>query len=117
MFFGFLFFLRLLVAKFSEIHQPANGRRRRRGDFDEINAVLPREVQRLGQRDDAQLTVVNSDDAHFAGADFAVDPDERGGRIIAWRKRAAQDTLVGCGITIIFSIKQIGATANQNYAD
>ena len=55
---------------------------------------------------DAELIAVHPDDADFAGADFAVDPDERSRRGIAWRKRAAQDTLVGCGIILKCRIRQ-----------
>ena len=75
--------------------------------------MLAREVQRVGERDDAELLAVHRDDADIAGADFAVDPDERSGRRIAWRKRAAQGAvstgtvLVGCGITVNFDIKNI----------
>lgn len=112
-FLGFLFLLGDLVTVFSEIHQAADGRHGCGGDFDEVNAVLAREVQRVGELDDAELLAVHCDDPDFAGADFAVDPDERGGRRIAWGKRAAQGAgstgtvLVGCGITVNFGIKKI----------
>jgi hypothetical protein len=76
--------------------------------------VLPGQVERVGQRDDAELFAVNSDDPDFAGADFAVDPDKRNRRKIAWRKRAAQDTLVGCGITVSFRIKQTGTASSKS---
>jgi hypothetical protein len=76
--------------------------------------VLPGQVERVGQRDDAELFAVNSDDPDFAGANFAVDPDKRSRRKIAWRKRAAQDTLVGCGITVGFRIKQTGTASSKS---
>jgi len=110
---GFLFLLGDFVAVFAEIHEPADGRHGGRGDFDEIHAVLAREIHRIGQRQDAKLVAVHSDDADFAGADFAVDPDERSRRGITWGERAAQDTLVGCNMTLIFSIKQIATTGNS----
>ena len=75
--------------------------------------MMPRKVDGVGQRQDAELVAVHPDDTDFAGADFAVDPDERSRRGIAWRKRAAQDTLVGCDMTLIFSIKQIAAMGNS----
>jgi len=81
--------------------------------------VLAREVQGVGERDDAELLTVNPDDADFTGTDFAVDADERGGRGIAWGKRAAQGAgstgtvLVGCGISLKFRIKQTGKAGSN----
>jgi hypothetical protein len=57
--------------------------------------------------------LVLHDHADFTGADFAIDPDKRGRRGIAWGKRAAQDTLVGCDMTLIFRIKQAAAAGNS----
>src|SRR5271155_3696812 len=110
---GFFFLLRHFIAVFSEIHEAADGRHGGRGDLYEVNRVLAREIDRVGERDDAELLAVHPDDADFTGADFAVDPDERSRRGIAWRKRAAQDTLVGCDMTFMFSIKQIAAAGNS----
>ena len=110
---GFLFLLGHFVAEFAEIHQPADRRHGGRGDFDQIHAMLARQIDRVGERQDAELVAVHSDDADFAGADFAVDPDERSRRGIAWRERAAQDTLVGCDMTLIFSIKLTATTGNS----
>ncbi len=80
---GILFLLGLFVTVFAEIHEPADWRRGGGGDLDEVNPVLPGQVERVGQRDDAELFAVNSDDPDFAGADFAIDPDKRIGRRIA----------------------------------
>ena len=119
MFFGFFFLLGYFVTVFSKINEPANRRHGARGDFDKVNGVLARKVQRLGERDDAVLVSVHPDDAHFTGTDFAVDPDERGGRGIAWRKRAAQGAgstgtvLVGCGMTVGFGIKNVFRLINN----
>ena len=110
---GILFLLGHFVTVFAEIHEPADRRRGGGGDLDEVNPALSRKIDRVVQRDDAELFAVNCDDPDFAGADFAVDPDKRSRRIIAWGIRAAQDTLVGCGITVSFRIKQTG-TASSN---
>lgn len=113
MFFGFFFLLGYFVTVFPKVHEPADGRDGGGGDLHEVNGVLPGKVQRLGERDDAVLVSVHPDDADFAGTDFAVNPDERGGRGIAWRKRAAQGAgstgtvLVGCGMTVGFGIKNV----------
>lgn len=111
---GILFLLGLFVTVFAEIHEPADRRRGGGGDLDEVNPVLPREIDRVVQRDDAELFAVNSDDPDFAGADFAVDPDKRSRRKSTWGIRAAQDTLVGCGITVVFRIKQTGTASSKS---
>ena len=109
MFFGFLFFLGDFVAVFPEIHEAADGRDGGGRNFDEVNGVLPGKIQRLGERDDAVLVSVHPDDADFAGTDFAVDPDERGGRGIAWRKRAAQATLSGWDLKFKYCINAVSS--------
>jgi hypothetical protein len=76
--------------------------------------MLPREIDRVVQRDDAELFAVNANDPDFAGADFAVDPDKRSRRKSAWGIRAAQDTLVGCSITVVFRIKQTGPASSKS---
>ena len=73
---GFFVLLRLLVAEFAEVHQPANRRQRVRSDFDQIHAVRPRQIQCVAQGKDTQLLAINSDDPDFAGTDFTIDPDE-----------------------------------------
>lgn len=109
---GFLFFLRDFVAVFSKIHEAADGRNGGRGDFHQIHGVVTREVDRIGEWNNSELLAVYSDDADFAGADFTIDPDERGRRGIAWRKRAAQDTLVGCGIILKCRIKKTASVGD-----
>src|ERR1017187_8522636 len=111
---GILLLLGLFVTVFAEIHEPADRRRGGGGDLDEVNPVLPGQVERVGQRDNAELFAVNCYDPDFAGADFAVDPDKRSRRKIAWGIRAAQDTLVGCGITVSFRIKQTGTASSKS---
>src|SRR5271157_1189620 len=111
---GVLVLLGLFVTVFAKIHDPAYGGCGAGRDFNEVNPVLPGQVERVGQRHDAELFAVKSNDPHFAGADFAVDPDKRSRREIAWSKRAAQDTLVGCGITVVFRIKQTGTASSKS---
>ena len=92
----FFFFLGLFVAEFAEVHEAADGRNGVRRNLDKVNAVLAREREGVVELQNANLCAVVANDADFAGADFAVDPDERGGGGIAlWRKRAAQATLTG----------------------
>ncbi len=95
---GFLLLLGHFVTVFTEIHEAADRWHGGGGDLHQVHRMLPRQIDRVGQRNDAELLAVHSDDPDFAGTDFAVDPDERSRRGIAWRERAAQDTLVGCGI-------------------
>ena len=92
---GFLFLLGQFVSVFAEVHHPANGRHSVGCDLDQINRRLTREVDRVVKQHDAELAAIEPDHTDFAGADFPVDLDERCGRRITWRKRAAQGTLVG----------------------
>jgi hypothetical protein len=47
---GILFLLGHFVTVFAEIHEPADRRRGGGGDLDEVNPVLPREIDRVVQR-------------------------------------------------------------------
>src|SRR5262249_38633808 len=60
--------LLLLVLVLAEIHDSANRRHGGGRDFDEVEAFLLRNGQRLGRRHDAQLLAVVVDDANFAHA-------------------------------------------------
>ena len=80
---GFLFLLGLFVTELAEFNEAADRRRGVGGDFDQVNPLLPRQGQRFIEGNDAELFAVHSDDADFAGADFAVDPEERIGRRMA----------------------------------
>ena len=82
MFLRVLVFFGLFVTELAEVHDSAHGRRRRGGNFHQIHALLPRQRERLVEREDAEVFFVRVNDPHFAGADFAVDPDVRGGREI-----------------------------------
>src|SRR5664279_2721154 len=84
-----------LVTVFADLNDAADRRHGVRRNFHEIHAMLAGQVERVVQRIDAQLFAIRPDDADFAGTDFAVDPDERGGRGVAWGKRATQATLSG----------------------
>ena len=92
---GIFFLLGEFVAELAEVHEPADGRHGVGRNLDEIHGVLPREVDRVGELDDAELLVIHADDADFAGTDFSVDADERRGGGIARGIRAAQATLTG----------------------
>src|SRR5580700_9168830 len=111
MLFGFLFLLGHFVTVFAEIYEAADGWHGGGRDFNQVHGMMTRKVQRLGERDDAELIAIHPDDADFAGADFAVDPDKRSRRGITWGKRAAQDTLDGCSINLKFRIKQTGTAS------
>ena len=97
MLFRFLFALGEFVAELAEIHEAADGRNGVGRNLLQIHAVLAREVQCLGEQDDAHLIAVGADDANFAGADFAVDPVEGGGVVVARGERATQANLSGWG--------------------
>ena len=73
---GFLVLLGLFVAKFAEIHEPADGRDGVGGDLDEVHALGAGAIQGIAERKYAQLIVIRSDDPHFAGTNFTVYPDE-----------------------------------------
>jgi hypothetical protein len=98
---GFLFLLGQFVAVFAEIHEAADRRHGVGRNFHEVHAVLAREVDGVGQRHDAEL-LPSPDDPDFAGADFAVDPDERRGEELRGVKgRLKRPSPVGaerCGI-------------------
>src|SRR5437762_308239 len=66
--------LLLLVLILAEIHDPADWRGRRRGDFHEVEPLLPGDGKRLRRRHDAELLSGVVDDADFADADTFVDP-------------------------------------------
>jgi hypothetical protein len=110
---GFLFLLGDFVAVFAEIDEAADRRDSGGGYFHQIHPMMAGEVHRLRKGQDAKLVAVNPDDTDFAGTDFAIDPDERSRRGIAWRKRAAQDTLVGCGIFLKCRIKETANTGDS----
>ena len=81
MFLGFLFALGLFIAEFTEIDDAADGRRRVRRDFDQVNAVGSRQIQGFAQPQNAKLFAVRADNPDLAGTDFPVNLDERtGGR-------------------------------------
>ena len=60
-----------------------------------LNGGLSSKVDCIVEQHHAELLAIEPDHADFAGTDFPVDPNERGGRGIAWSERAAQRTLVG----------------------
>jgi hypothetical protein len=80
--FGILLLLGLFVAELADFNETADGRRGVGRDFNQVNSLLPRQGQRLVEGNDAELFFPH-DDADFAGADFAVDPEERIGRRMA----------------------------------
>jgi len=82
------FSLGLFVRYLPKSTSRQTGRRGGGGDLDESTPELPREIDRVVQRDDAELFAINSDDSDFAGADFAVDPDKRSRRKICVEQRA-----------------------------
>ena len=92
---GFLFLLGHFVPVFAEIHDTANGRNCVGCDLDQINTSLTGEIDCVIEQHHAELLAIEPDHSDFAGADFPVNLDERGGRGITWRKGAAQGTLVG----------------------
>lgn len=114
MFLGLLVLLGLFVAKLAEVHDPADGRHGVGGNLDEIHGALAREVDGVVQRHHAELIAVNADNAHFAGANFPIDPNERDGGITAWRERATQGTLIGCKIIVSFGFKLAGIASGIN---
>jgi hypothetical protein len=99
---GFLFALGLFVAEFPEVHEAADGGIGVGRNLDEVHAVDAGHIQGFVKGKNTQLFVV-LDDADFPGTNLAVDPDKRSGRR-TWSERATQGTLVGCSMTIFFSI-------------
>ena len=73
---GFFFLLGEFVTILAKIHEAANGRCGRRGDFNQIHAGGARLIKRIAQRQNADHLFIDSDDSHFAGTDFPIDPDE-----------------------------------------
>src|SRR5690606_1115493 len=57
------------------IGDPAHGRRGCRGHLDEVEALLPRQGDRLRRRHDAELRAGFVDDPHLTNTDSIVDPD------------------------------------------
>lgn len=93
---GFLVALGLLVTVFAEVHHAADRRCGIGGNFDQVNAGGPGQVQGVAERQDTELFAVARDYPDFAGTDLPVYSDEwTGRRRRTWRKRATQDTLVG----------------------
>ena len=93
---GFLLLLGQLIAELADFDDAADRRDGVGGNLDEIHAVLAGQVQRLIEGKNAELLALRPDDAHFAGADFAVDAHlRRVGGVALGRKRAAQATLSG----------------------
>ena len=76
---GFLFLLGEFVAELAEIHDATDGRHGIGRNLHQINASLSGKQQRIVQGHHAELLSVKADDPDFAGTDFPVDPDERGG--------------------------------------
>src|SRR6185436_2537264 len=66
--------LLLLVLIAPEVHDAADRRDRRRGDFHEVEPLLPRDGQCLRRRHDPELRAVLVDDADFADPDAFVYP-------------------------------------------
>jgi hypothetical protein len=75
----FFFLLGQFVAELADLHQAAHGRVGRGRNFHEVNAMLAGDHEGIVQEEDAEIFVVSINDADFAGADFAVDPEVRGG--------------------------------------
>lgn len=97
--FGFLVLLCLFVAELAKIDQSTNRGSRVWSDLNQVNCVGSGHGQGLTQRKNAKLLSVHTNDADFAGADFAVNPDKRTGRSRrTWRERATQDTLDGLNL-------------------
>ena len=66
--------LLLLVLIAPEVHDAADRRHRRRGDLDQVEALLSRDGQRLLRRHDAELRARVVDDADLANPDPFVYP-------------------------------------------
>src|SRR5262249_31526942 len=66
--------LLLLVLIAPEVHDAADRRYRRGGDFHEVEPLLPRDGQRLRRRHDPELCSVLVDDSDFPDSDAFVDP-------------------------------------------
>jgi hypothetical protein len=104
--FGLFVLLGLFVAEFAEVHKPANRRRGSGGDFHQIHRIGAGQIDRFAERQDSELFAIDSYYPHLAGTNFPVYPDKRSGRRRrAWRKRAAQDTLVGFDLFMQTAIK------------
>ena len=87
---GFLRPLRRLVLVLAVVHDPADGRVGLVGHLDEVELELPGHGEGLGQRLDADLVAVGSDEAHLAGADAVVDP----GLVVGGRAMAGHSSFV-----------------------
>jgi len=70
---GFRLAFLLLVLELTVVHQAADGRLGIRCDFDQIEIVLFRQAERIGDLDDAQLFSLCANQADFRDADLTVD--------------------------------------------
>jgi hypothetical protein len=75
MFSGLLLLFGLLIAKLAEIHQTTDGGNGRGCNFDKVNAFGTREIDGVGQGNNAELLAVGPDDADFTGTNFPVYPE------------------------------------------
>src|SRR5204863_5329174 len=80
---GFLVALRRLVSPLAVIKDLADRRVGLRSHLDQIEIEVTGDVERLGQRLDAELLTVRVDEADFTGPDAIVDPR----LVVGWRRR------------------------------
>jgi len=80
-FLGILFLLGLFVTVFAEIHEPADRRRGGGGDLKTRSTLSCRArlIASFSEMNTEFVLPSNSNDPDFAGADFAVDPDNEAG--------------------------------------
>jgi len=76
--------LRFLVLELAVVEDLADGRVGVRRNLDEVEIELAGDVECLGQRLDAELRAVWSDESDFAGSDAVVDPRLVGRRRDYW---------------------------------
>ena len=82
-----LLLLRRLVLELAEVHDLADRRSRPRIDFDQFQAQLLGEAERLVGGDDSNLRTVGADDAHLGNSDAPADSvvvRRAGGGGIVW---------------------------------
>jgi len=72
----FLFLFGLLVAELAIIDEPANRRSGPKRNLDQLYSLGARHVDGVHEGKNAKLIALNPYDPDFAGADFAINPDE-----------------------------------------
>ena len=89
---GLLGLLRRLVLVLAVVHDPADRRVGLVGHLDEVEVQLTGDGECLGQRLDADLRAVGSDQADLTGSDAIVDP----GLVVARRRSYGRSLLMRC---------------------